>query len=149
MPSIVRYQKVTDEHTTYRLNEPRDAEGESQATELCTLGDGYTYVALADGATLPAQPDAITVEPVTLDDALREQIKAASPQCKLIARRMQEQIRARYGLEDELYLTRIGVGQNRGSYTPTAEESALLDDYQAWVEGVRDWGRAERAKLGL
>lgn len=149
MPYIVRYQKVIDEHTTHRLRPPLDADGESQATELCTLDDGYTYVAVEDGAELPAQPAELTIEQVELTAALRETIKQNSPHTALIQQRMQQQIRARYSLDDELYLARIGVGQNRGTYTTTAEEDALLDDYQAYVEGVRDWGRGERAKLGL
>ena len=121
---------------------------DNQISRVAEL-DGYTYIAVPDGVALPEQPSEITVEEVTLDDALRESIKAASRPCQLIAQRMQEQIRARYSLDDELYLARIGIGSQRGTYTLSAEEDALLDDYQAYVEGVRDWGRAERAKLGL
>lgn len=119
--------------------------------ELVTIG-GVTYCYLPDGAPLPAdQPAEIaaSIQAVTLTDALRESIKAASPHVRLIAARMQEKIRAAYPLEEELYLARIAVGALRGTYILQAGESERLGAYQALVESVREWGRAERAKLGL
>jgi hypothetical protein len=148
MPYIVRYQKVTDSYTTHQLAEPYDADGASLATELCTL-IGYTYVSIADGATLPPQPAEITVETVVLDDVLRTAIKAACPHVRLIDQRMQEKIRAAFSMEDELYLARISIGAMMGTYTLQPGEDMLLNDYQAFIEDVRAWGRAERAKLGL
>lgn len=44
---------------------------------------------------------------------------------------------------------RIGVGAATGMYTPSASELAEMTEFGAFVEGVRNWGRAERAKLGL
>ena len=130
------------------MTEPVDKDGNSRATELCDL-NGFTYVALEDGAVLPTQPAEITVEPVTLTAAQKLSIKSASPHVARIADRVQEMIRNDYSLEDELYLSRIGIGLARNTYTLKPGEDVLLNDFNAHVESARDWGRAERAKLGL
>ncbi|MEN9885777.1 MAG: hypothetical protein RL758_355 [Pseudomonadota bacterium] len=118
------------------------------------MPDGRTVVALDEGAELPtAQPAAIAssieVLPSPLPASLRDEIRASSPQCRLIDAQMIEQIRSAYSVDDEMYLARIGVGAALGTYTPTDSELAALRDYQAWVEGVRAWGRAQRSALGL
>lgn len=117
-------------------------------TELCTL-DGVTYVSLPDGVTLPDQPPELTIEPVALTPQLREAIKAASPHAQLIAERMETKIRAKYTLSDEQYFARIGVGAALGLYAFEPGEQDELLAFGAFVEGVRQWGRDERAKLGL
>lgn len=144
MPSIVRYQKAYDATTTYQLTPP------DGAVELCEIA-GVTYVSLPDGAVLPAQADQIaaSVQAVTPDAALRAQIIAASPHCQLIDERMRTAIRDAYPLEDELKYARIGVGAAMGMYQPTPEEVAGMTAFGAHVETVRQWGRNERAKLGL
>ncbi len=51
---IIRYQIVSDALTTHRLREPDSALLDGPlCTELCTLDDGYTYVSVPDGVTLP------------------------------------------------------------------------------------------------
>lgn len=144
MPSIISYQKAYDATTTYQLALP------DGATELCTI-NGTTYVTLPDGAKLPEQPKQIaaSVKSVAMDAALKEAIKAASPHCQLISDRMQEMIRAKYPLEDELAYARIGIGAAHKLYAPTQEEFANIAAFGVFVEGVRQWGRDERAKLGL
>jgi hypothetical protein len=150
MIAIVRYKKHQDAYTTYQLATPDRQEADApQVTELATLEDGYTYVAVPDGVTLPEQPTQITVEPVTLTPLLREQIKAASPHCELIAKQMQDRIRSNYSLEDEMYFARIGVGAANGLYQPDSSEFQAMTVFGEFVEAVRQWGRAERAKLGL
>ena len=109
--------------------------------------DGLTYISIPDGVTLPEQP--VTLEPVVIDDILREQIKAASPHSRLIGQRMIDTIRAAYSIDDEMYFARIGVGATLGMYVPTASEMEEMATFGAFVEGVREWGRSERAKLGL
>ena len=154
MTSIVSYRKATDSYTTYALVTPDtqlDAAGaELYCTELCTL-DGVTYVAVPDGITLPEQPPQIagTVTPVTLTPELRDRIKAASPHCQFIDARMQDKIRALYSAEDEMYFARIGAGAALGVYQFEAGEKEQLLDYGAHIEAIRQWGRAERANLGL
>ena len=148
--SIVRYQKASDQYTTYLLATPDRQDADApQVTELATLDDGYTYVAVPDGVTLPEQPQQITVEPVTLTPLQREQIKLASPHCQLVAQRIQEKIRSNYSLEDEMYFARIGVGAANGLYQPDSSEFQAMAVFGEFVEGVRQWGREERAKLGL
>lgn len=126
------------------------ANGEPHCTELCTLGN-LTYVAVPDGVVLPIQPDEIaaSIQTVTLDAVTREAIISASPHCKLIDERMREQIRGAYPLEDELKFARIGVGAAMGMYVPTSDEMQAMTVFGAHVEAVRQWGRDERAKLGL
>jgi len=148
MPFIVSYQKIITEYTTHKLNDPRDLQGNALSTELCEI-DGETYVSVQNGIALPPQPAEITVVPVVLTDALREQIKAASPHSRLIGQRMIDTIRAAYSIDDEMYFARIGVGAANGLYVPAASEMEELATFGAFVEGVRDWGRSERAKLGL
>ena len=146
---IVRYQIASDAYTTYRLHEP---DGEPRCTELCTLDDGYTYVAVPEGVTLPTdQPVGIadSIETVTLTDTLREQIKSASPHCQLISQRVIERIRERYSVDDELFFARIMIGAQAGLYTLEAGEMAEVEAFKAWVEDAREWGRQQRAALGL
>lgn len=150
MTSIVRYQKVSTPWTVIQMQLP-DAMGADDSvycTELCTL-DGYTYVSVPAEAQLPEQPAEITIEPVVLTPELREQIKAASPHCALIGERMEAKIRAAYSLSDEQYFARIGVGAALGLYAFEAGEQDEMVAFGTFVEGVRQWGRAERAKLGL
>lgn len=113
--------------------------------------DGITYVSVPDGATLPEQPAEIaaSIETVTLTDTLRESIKSESPQCKLISRVMIEKIRAIYSIDDEMYFARIGVGAAIGLYTPSQDEMQAMTVFGEFVESVREWGRDERAKIGL
>ena len=150
MTTIYSYQKVSTPYTVIQMSLPESqgADDELHCTELCTL-DGVTYVAVPDGVTLPEQPAEITAEAVALTQELREQIKAASPHCSLIAERVEMRIRARYSLSDEQYFARIGVGVALGSYTFEPGEQDALIAFGAHVESARQWGRSEREKLGL
>lgn len=117
-------------------------------TELCELG-GVTYVAVPAGVTLPEQPPEVVLALAVLTPELRSEIKAASPHIALIAERMEEKIRAVYSLSDEAYFARIGVGAALGSYTFGPGEMDAMLAFGAYVEDARQWGRDERAKLGL
>ena len=68
---------------------------------------------------------------------------------QLIAQAMIEKIRASYTIDDEMFFARIGVGAATGMYQPTAQELQEMTVFGEFVEAVRQWGRAERAKLGL
>lgn len=111
--------------------------------------DEVTYHWVDNIDALPDQHEGITVEPVTLNEALREDIKARAPVMKLIAQRMADQIRAMYTIDDEMFFARIGIGAANGLYTPTAKELEEMAHFGAFVESVRQWGRSERAKYGL
>ena len=155
MSSIFAYRKHYTAHTVITLNVPDNApdpEGgeDLRCTELCTI-EGVTYVSVPDGLDLPGQPAEIadSVQVATITPELRAAIKAASPHCRLIDERMQDQIRARYSAEDEMYFARIGTGAALGKYAFEPGEEAALAEYGAHVEAVRQWGRSERARLGL
>jgi len=152
MSYIVSYRKHIDNLRTVELALPEDAETHQRiGTELATI-DGVTYVALPDGAVLPdPQPVEIaaSVSTAAVDPAIKETIKAVSPHCLLINDRMQAMIRENYPLEDELKYARIGVGAAMGIYTPTQEEVNQMTVFGEFVESVRQWGRDERAKIGL
>lgn len=153
MPSLIAYRKAITRETTITLRLPLDGNGAPTAQELATLPDGRTVVMLPDGLALPTEQPAevaSTIEylsPVAAD--VREQIKAASPHAQLISERMVQKIRAQYSVDDEMFFARIGVGAATGMYSPTPGELADMQAFGAFVEGVRQWGRAERAKLGL
>lgn len=143
---IYKYKKIITDGpngTTLYANLP-----ESGALELCEI-DGNTYVFVSGDSTLPEQHKEITLESVTLTDELRSEIKKSSRACQLIDMRMQETIRAKYTAEDEMYFARIGTGKALGVYEFQSGEEAALIEYGNFVENVRQWGRAERAKIGL
>ena len=151
MTSIFRYQPVITvgpNGTDYRPTGPDGFDAAETLTELCEL-DGWRYVAVPEGITSTVPAELTTWEPVTLTDALREQIKVASPHCRLIAERVIDRIRAKYPLDEELYFARIAVGALQGNYALQDGEADALAQYQVDVEAAREWGRTERAQIGL
>ena len=145
---IYAYTKVSTPYTTIQMALPYEMGSENQCTELCTL-EGVTYVSVPDSVTLPDQPTELTITETTITPELREQIKAASPHCALIAERMEARIRSKYSLSDEAYFARIGVGAALGVYQFEPGEQDEMLAFGAWVESARQWGHDERAKLGL
>ncbi len=102
--------------------------------------------------TLPEdQPESVaaTLQEVVLTDELRGQILAASTHCQLIAERVIERIRGRYPLDEELFLNRIATGVLAGLYQYQPGEEAEVLAFGAWAEDCRQWGRQQRAELGL
>lgn len=144
---IYKYQRIVtpgpDGATLYFRNTETN-----EAMELAEL-NGWHYVFVPDGVTPPEQHADIQWQAVTLTDAEKEQIKAVSRPCQLIAEEMQRRIRATYPLEDEQYFARIGVGVALGAYTFQPGEQDALLAFGAFVESVRQWGRDERVKIGL
>jgi hypothetical protein len=145
---IYAYTKVSTPYTTIQMALPYEMESENQCTELCTL-EGVTYVSVPDSVALPDQPAELTITEATITPELRDQIKAASPHCRLITERMEMRISSKYSLSDEQYFARIGVGAALGAYTFAPGEQDELLAFGAYVEAARQWGRDERAKLGL
>ena len=145
---IYAYTKVETPYTTIQMALPYEMDSENQCTELCTL-EGVTYVSVPDSVTLPDQPAELTITEATITPELRDQIKAASPHCRLITERMEMRISSKYSLSDEQYFARIGVGAALGAYTFAPGEQDELLAFGAYVEAARQWGRDERAKLGL
>tara|TARA_R110001583_G_scaffold34551_1_gene115848 strand:- start:632 stop:898 length:267 start_codon:yes stop_codon:yes gene_type:complete len=87
---------------------------------------------------LPEQPAeiAVSVQTVTLTDELRQAISSASPHVALIRQRVRDRVAEAYSLHDEIKLLRTA---------PSAE----FEVYNAHAETCRDWGRAQKAELGL
>ena len=145
---IYAYTKIETPYTTIQMALPYEMDSENQCTELCTL-EGVTYVSVPDSVTLPDQPAELTITEATITPELRDQIKAESPHCRLITERMEMRISSKYSLSDEQYFARIGVGAALGAYTFAPGEQDELLAFGAYVEAARQWGRDERAKLGL
>lgn len=122
--------------------------GESGAQELAEF-DGHAYVHVPDGAAIPEQPTEIDWQAIMPDAALLARIRAESRSVQLIAQAMIEKIRTSYSIDDEMFFARIGVGAATGMYQPTPDEMREMKAFGEFVESVRQWGRAERAKLGL
>ena len=121
---------------------------ESGVIELAEF-DGHAYVHVPDGATIPEQPSEIAWQAITPDAVLLARIKAESRPVQLIAQAMIEKIRSSYTIDDEMFFARIGVGATTGMYQPTPDELQEMTVFGEFVESVRQWGRSERAKLGL
>jgi hypothetical protein len=144
---IYRYQRATTQGpngTTYYFRQPENA----TCTELAEV-DGWHYVHAPDDAVLPEQHTEINLTPVELTDELKEQIKLRSRPVQLIHDEMQRRIRVRYPLEEEQYFARIGVGAALGAYQFQPGEQEAMLAFGGFVEEVRQWGRSERAKIGL
>lgn len=135
MTSIVSYQKFIDAQRTVEIRLPEGDNNQRIGTELATI-DGVTYVSLPEGAVLPAQPEEITVTPVTLTPDLKASISDVSPHVRLIRQLVSEKIAERYTTGDEIKLIRTA---------PSAEFEA----YNAYAEDCRAWGREQKAALGL
>lgn len=149
---MIAYRKVIDAVTTHSLRLPDAPQGQQSGQELATLADGRTVVVLFDGFTLPTdQPAEIksSIEVLTPTAAELAEIKSASPQVQLIYKRVEDKIREVYSASDEAKFARIGVGAALGAYTFTPGEQAELLSFGAHCEACRQWGRDERAKLGL
>lgn len=135
MAKIYSYTKQSDQHTTFLMEMPRDQDGQSVGTELCTL-NGVTYVSIPDSVVLPAQRSEVAYQLETLTPELATQIKLESQHVQLINVRVAEKIASHYTLADEIKLLRTA---------PSAE----FELYNAHAEACRQWGRDEKAKLGL
>jgi len=120
-----------------------DQEVVLKQTELCTIDD-KTYIAAesADGVQLLEQTTegtkAVIGANYTADEIrkIKKQVKAATPAVETINAQVRAKIRERYSIEDEIKMLRLAP----------SPETAAWNDY---VEECRQWGRAEKAKLGL
>lgn len=141
---IYKYTKIVADSTTYIVKDVSNIddiddtdEVSHNVTELCTL-DGETYIHVA--GELPTLAEQISVEPVTLTDALKQQIKDASPHVKLIRARVVDKIREKYTLNDELKIMSLYF---------INPEDPLIQECSDYKESCRAWGRIEKAKIGL
>lgn len=144
--SIYRYSPVVESGPNGRTISARLIGG---GLELCHI-DGYTYVSIPlDGDPMPEQPHEITLEEVQISSELRDRILSESRACQLISQAIIDRIHDKYSIDDEMYFARIGVGAATGIYTPSTSELQEMVTYGQHVESVREWGRQQRAALGL
>jgi hypothetical protein len=148
--SIYKYKKQQNAWTEIVMRFPDSAgsNDELHCTELCTI-DADTYVAVPDDMTLPEQPPEIKIEKVTLTPELKAAIRASSVHSQFIDDRRQQLIRSRYSLDDEQYMTRLGLKQSLGLEQMTADQKLRLREYDAYVEECLLWAKQQRASLGL
>lgn len=134
MGSIVTYQKYIDADITVELKLPVDKENKTLGQELATV-DGKTYC-FVDGV-LPEQSKKISasVKEVVVDAALRALLNEHSPQIKLIDQNTKANIAARYSIEDEIKMLRVG--------------GDAFVEYNDFVEACRADGQAKKAQYGL
>lgn len=134
---IFGYQKHITATITRELAFPVNENHQRLGHELATV-DGITYCSVPDGVALPEQPAEIaaSIQAVTLDPALTQKIKAASPLVRLINATAAEKIAEQYSMADEIKLLRTA---------PSPEFEA----YNAHAEACRAWGREQKAALGL
>ncbi len=135
MPKIYKYQKVTNQFTTYTAVD--NDEEDKRITELGTI-DGETYISVPDDVILPKQPEQITLEPVTINDELKEQIEKASPHIQLIKKRITDKIREKYSLEEELKIIRNMIND---------KEKEKFTDYNNFVEACIAEGKVKKEAL--
>lgn len=145
---IYSYRKYINALRTVEIALPTSENHQRIGVELATV-NGTTYVYLPDGTALPPQPPEITVEPVVLTPELATEIKEASPHVWLINEQIKEKIRDKFSSEDEMYYARISIGVVMGAYTFLPGEQEAVLAYGAYVESVRQWGRDQRAAIGL
>lgn len=149
MTSIVRYRKHITAYTIIELHQPESESGDRLTTELATLGDGFTYVAVPEGVVLPVQPDEIRPEEVILTDELREQIKRESPHIRLINARVVEKIRQRYTADDERKYTADTINSAVYGEQLSQSQEAKRDAYMQYRNECVGWGREQKTLLGL
>lgn len=124
---------------------------ENIATELCTI-NGVTYVSLPDTESLPQdQPGEIlgSIKKVELTESLRSEISANSPHVHLINKRVIDLIRDRYSADDERKFANIGIGVALDLYAFAPGESDELLQFKDYLLQCRQWGRDQKALLGL
>ena len=92
-----------------------------------------TYISVPDSVILPSQPKEINLVEVVLLDDLKDQIKKASVHVQLINQRVRNKIAEKYSVSDELKALRSGD----------------TFEYNQYAEECRNWGKGEKAKLGL
>lgn len=116
--------------------------------EVAVLDDWH-YVFVLESVTVPKQPSEIQWQPADLDAATLARLKEVSPAYQAIGDEIQNRIRERYSAEREASFARLGTAAALGLHELTNEEKQEFKDYNDYVEEVRRWGRAERAKFGL
>jgi hypothetical protein len=116
-----KYRKITDAVTTYAVIEPDYKTVEGPRIAEIGLLDGFTYISVPDGLTLPPQPEQVV-------------LIEADYNVDLINHQVVDKIRNRFSVNDEIKMLRAGTD---------AEKKAWGD----YVEECRAWGTAKKSTL--
>lgn len=138
MPSIFSYQPYITREVSRTLHFPTDAGGAALGTVLGALDDGYTYISLPDGATLPTdQPSEIaaSIQPVVLGGAAKAALRAASPDVRLVEARVAAQLADPNALTPAILALGPALDTTHGP--------------AAYAASVTAWGEAQIAGWGL
>lgn len=111
--------------------------------------ESWHYVFVPEGVTVPQQPPEIQWQPAVLDAADLMRLKEVSPAYQAVGDEIQKRIRERYSAEREASFARLGTAAALGLHELSDAEKGEFKDYNDYVEEIRRWGRAERAKFGL
>lgn len=144
MPKIIEYKKSITQQNTYEL---RDVEG----VELCTIGNTTYFV--IPGTALPTGQSAeiqSSIKATTLTDVLNDQIRAASPHCRLInSRRRQRLLDAGYSADDQEYYIHLYIAMQIGAVPANAKRTATLAAYIDAFKVAYLWEESQYSALGL
>jgi len=135
MFSFYAYQKLTVKDKTLEFRFPVDDEGNFIGQELATI-DGVTYVSLPSDLDLPDQHDELSMYVVDMTDDLRKKICKASPYVRMVNEAVAAMIHDLYSIDDEIKLIRTAPSDD-------------FDEYNAFAENCRQWGRDKKAEVGL
>lgn len=125
---IISYRKQVTRETTKTI-ELCDGD-----TELCTIY-GVSYASVQDASAV-IDPHNIGFKVELVSEELRENLCAQSPHVQLIQQRVRDKISELYSVYDEIKLIRTA---------PSSE----FDEYNEHAEMCRQWGREQKALLGL
>lgn len=144
MSKIIEYKKIITPQNTYEL---QGVEG----TELCTIGDTTYFV--IPGTVLPtgqAVEIQSSIKATTLTDVLNDQIRAASPHCRLInSRRRQRLLDAGYSADDQEYYIHLYIAMQIGAVPANAKRTATLAAYIDAFKVAYLWAESQYSALGL
>ena len=146
--AIYKYKRIVTTGPNGTILLPVGFDDDNRLTELGKV-DGWWYCHVPDEAVIASQPAKIKWTAVEVTPELRAQLKAVSPLCRAIHDHMQKMIRDKYPLDEELFYARISGGVAMGIYEFEDGEQAEIQEYAEYVEDVRQWGRDQRARVGL
>lgn len=149
MPEIFRYAPIIEPGPAGRTVRHTNTE-DGDVLFLCEM-DGYAYISVPDGITLPEQHPDLVLEPVVLTDELRRRLKAAARPVLMSKLATRARVRAVSGdAEDQIadlerrvamaerLLYRLAAPLLSGDAIPpevAAEYLAPVQEYLAAVDG--------------
>jgi hypothetical protein len=130
----------------YRMKKQNEEFRDDIAILSDILKENYFIHGFVEGYLYFYAPKPVTDERIeTIDETdfmyavvIEPELKDISPHYELVNKRVLEKIRTLYTIEDELKIHRL-----------RHVEIDKFNDYNAWCEECRNWGRIEKAKMGF